>query len=104
VKNTFLEDEFARNQTGAPLEFLGTMLPAVGSDVFLGNAKHHGSDFGPDTGTRAHSTRLVCGIQHEIRQITAVAEEIYFNVSSSTCLMDEVEVFTRLPAGAITTS
>src|ERR1700722_4676439 len=31
-------------------------------------------------------------------------EETYFNVSSSTCLMDEPEVLTRLPADAMTIS
>src|ERR1019366_9369891 len=58
---------------GAPFEFLGTVFLAVGGDIFLGNAKHHGSYFGPDAGTRTHSTRFVRGIQHEVRQIPTIA-------------------------------
>jgi hypothetical protein len=45
VKTALFKDEFARNETGSPFEFLGTVLLAVSSDVFLGNAKHHGAYF-----------------------------------------------------------
>ena len=67
MKASFFEDEFARNETGAPFEFLGTVFFAVSGDIFLGNAVYHGAYFRPDAGTRAHSTRFVRGIQHEIR-------------------------------------
>jgi hypothetical protein len=43
----------------ALFEFLGTVLLAVAGNVFLGNAKHHGSYLRPDAGTRSHSTRFV---------------------------------------------
>jgi len=45
VKAALFKDEFARNEAGAPFEFLGTVLLAVTDDVFLGNAKHDGSYF-----------------------------------------------------------
>ena len=67
VKTALFEDKFARNETGTPLELLSTVLVAVSGDVFLGNAKHHGSNFRPDASTGAHSTRFVGGIQDEIR-------------------------------------
>src|ERR1700730_12244624 len=66
VKVSLFKDELAGNETGTPFEFLGTMLLAVGSDVFLGNPKHNCSYFRPYTGTGAHGTRFVRGIQHEI--------------------------------------
>src|SRR5580704_19326406 len=58
VQVSFFKDEFAGNETGSPFEFLGTMLLAVGSDIFLGNPKHNRSYFRPDAGTRAHGTRF----------------------------------------------
>jgi len=70
----------------------------------LGNAKYHRSYLGPNAGTRAHGTRLVRGIQHEIRQIPTIAGGNIFQGFKLHMLMDEPEVFTRLPADAITTS
>ena len=67
MKVALFKDEFARNETGTPFEFFGTVFLAVGGDIFLGNAKHHGSYLRPDAGTRAHSAWLVGGIQHKIR-------------------------------------
>ena len=73
MKATLFKDEFARNETGTPFEFLGSMFLAVGGDIFLGNTEYHRPYFGPDAGTRAHGTRFVRGVQDEIRQIPTIA-------------------------------
>src|ERR1700693_3985920 len=55
MKASFFEDEFARNETGRPFEFLGTVFFSVGGDIFLGNAVYHGADFRPDAPKLPHS-------------------------------------------------
>src|SRR5215469_2207589 len=68
-----LEDEFAGNQTRAPLVFLRAALFPIGGNILLGNSVDDGADTRPDAGACAHRARLVRGIENEVGQIAAVA-------------------------------
>jgi len=68
-----LEHELARNQTSPPLVVFPAVFPAVGIDVFLRNAVDHGPDLDPDGRPGAHRARLMRRVEHEVRQVAAIA-------------------------------
>jgi hypothetical protein len=69
----FLEDEPARDKTSSPLILFRPALAAISGNVFLGNAVHDRANPRPHAGTGAHGAGLVCGVEHEVGQVTAIA-------------------------------
>jgi hypothetical protein len=67
------EDEAARDETSAPLVVFRSVLAAISSNVFLGNAVDDGANSRPHTGTGTHGARLVRGVEHEVGQVAAIA-------------------------------
>src|SRR5208282_2145549 len=67
-----LEDEPTGDETRSPLEVVRTAHAAIRGNVFLGNAVHDGPNSRPHAGTGAHGTRLVRGVEDEVRQIAAI--------------------------------
>jgi hypothetical protein len=78
VMVALLEDVATRDEAGAPFVKIRSMLAAVGVDVLLRNAKDNRSNFGPYTGAGTHGTGLVCGIEDEVGEVTAIAAGYVF--------------------------
>src|SRR5260221_8502909 len=68
-----LEDEFARDEAGAPFINFRAALAAVGGDIFLRDAVNHCADSGPHAGAGTHGAGLMRGVQDKVRQIAAVS-------------------------------
>lgn len=68
-----LEDEPAGDKTSSPLIVLGAMLAAVSGYVFLGNTIDNRANPRPHASTGAHGTRLVRGVEDEVRKVAAIA-------------------------------
>ena len=104
VAASLFEDVLAGDEAGAPFEFVGAVLFAVGVDIFLGDAVDDGADFGPDAGAGAHGAGFVGGVEDEIREVAAVAGGDVLQGFELDVLDGKPEVLTRLPAAAMTTS
>src|SRR5260221_9140456 len=68
-----LEDEFARDEAGAPFIDFSATLAAVGGEIFLRDTVNHCADSGPHAGAGAHGAGLVGGVEDKVRQIAAVS-------------------------------
>jgi hypothetical protein len=73
-----LEDEPAGDKTSSPLIVLGAALAAVSGYVFLGNTVDNRANSRPHASTGAHRTRLVRGVEDEVRKVAAIATGYVF--------------------------
>ena len=67
------EDETAGDEASSPLVVLRTALAAISSNVFLGDAVDDSANSSPHAGAGAHGAGFVRGVEHEVRQIAAIA-------------------------------
>jgi len=72
------EHEPAGDETRAPLVVIRTALAAISGNVFLRDAEDDGANSGPHTGTGAHGTGLVRGVEDEVGEVAAIAARYVF--------------------------